>query len=236
MPIDPLSHNLVAGAPRRSGPQLRLHDDIALPLARMHEVCGPARRSFALWLASRTQGPVMWIVPAWGSDPLHPDGMMAFVDPARVLFVQARRAEDLLWCTEEALRAGAVPLVVADLPGPPGLTSVRRMHLAAETGAGAGGGAPLGLLLTPGEGGAPGVETRWHMAPAHEGRQRRWRLQRCRARSLPPRSWIARQTRARAGLELLPPDSQADSQAGLSARDHSAPRSAKSAGNAVTSA
>lgn len=201
-----MSTHLLSRAPERPRPQLRLTPDIALPLARVHEACGAARRTFALWLAGQTQGPVLWISPSWDADQLHPDGVMAFADPARFIFVHPRRPEDLLWCTEEALRAGAMPLVVADLPGAPGLTPVRRMHLAAETGAGMGMGAPLGLLLTPGQGGAQGIETRWHMAPAHDGAERRWRLDRVRARTLPPRVWIACQTRARAGLKLCSPE------------------------------
>jgi len=100
------------------------------------------------------------------------------------------------------LRAGVVPLVVADLPGAPALTPVRRMHLAAESGSQTGT-PPLGLLLTPGNGGAQGAETRWHMAPDHEGEKRQWRLERRRARALPPQAWSASQTRARAGLELV---------------------------------
>lgn len=183
-------------------PQLDLAPGLSLARGRVHEACGPARRTFATWLAGQTRGPVMWISPSWEADRLHPDGMMAFTDPARFLFVTPRRAEDLLWCTEEALRAGAVPLVVADLPGPPALTPVRRMHLAAETGGITAGTPPLGLLLTPGDGGAQGIETRWHMAPAHDGAIRRWRLQRRRARALPPCSWHATQTRARAGLDI----------------------------------
>lgn len=181
---------------------LELHPEIQLPLSRVHEACGPARRTFALWLASRMTGPVLWIAPAWEPTRLNPDGMLDFVDPARFLFVTPRRAEDLLWSVEEALRAGAVPLVVADLPAPPALTPVRRMNLAAETGSGLGGVSPLGLLLTPGDGGAQGVESRWHMAPAHAGRARRWRLERRRARTRPVKAWTAMQARPGAPLAL----------------------------------
>ncbi len=186
---------------RPTGPPQALHADIALRLMRVHEACGPARRTFAMWLAGQMRGVVLWISPLRGADRPNPDGICAFGDPARFIFVTPRRDADLLWCVEEALRAGAVALVVADLPGAPSLTPVRRMHLAAQTGAEAGM-APLGLLLTPGDGGAQGVETRWHMAPRHEAGHRQWQLERRRARTLAPKAWRASQLRARAGLEL----------------------------------
>ncbi|SEJ58063.1 protein ImuA [Cribrihabitans marinus] len=188
----------------RAAPHLSPAPGVSLRLARTHEACGPARRSFALWIAGRMTGPVLWISPDWEVDRPNPDGMLPFADPARFVFVHPRRSEDLLWCAEEALRAGAVPLVVADLPGAPALTPVRRLHLAAEQG-GTQGSAPLGLLLTPGDGGAQGIESRWHMAPAHRGKARRWVLERRRARTLPPARWTAEQTRPRAGLELSDP-------------------------------
>lgn len=201
MPTRLLDHR-----PARPRPQLSLHPEVTLDLARVHELCGPARWTLALWLAGRMRGPVLWIAPGWESTRLDPDGMHRWADPGRFLFVRPRRAPDLLWCTEEALRAGAVPLVVADLPGPPALTPVRRLQLAAETG----GAAPLGLLLTPGEGGARGVDTRWHMAPAHAGRAWEWRLERRRARTLPPKAWQVRPPRGdteqgrAAGWQLSP--------------------------------
>ncbi len=196
-----MSAHLLGRKPAREAPGIKLHPQITLQLARVHEACGPARRSFAMWLASQAQGPVLWISPAWEPGQLNPDGMMPFADPARFLFVRPNRAEDLLWCMEEALRSGAIPLIIGDLPGAPGLTPVRRMHLAAEQG-GAMGRAPLGLLLTPGDGGAQGVETRWHMAANHKGEARSWTLTRRRARALPPVSWQATQTKPRAGLHL----------------------------------
>lgn len=201
-----MATHLLSRSTERPRPTLALHPEVTLAMARVHEACGAARRSFALWLASQTRGPVLWIAPAWQADQLNPDGVFAFVDPARLLFVTPTRAEDLLWSAEESLRAGAVALVVADLPGPPGLTAVRRMHLAVETGAAEGGHSPIGLLLTPGDGGAQGIETRWHMAPAHTGSARLWRLERRRARSQPPQSWTVAQSRVteatRPGMSL----------------------------------
>jgi protein ImuA len=117
-----------------------------------------------------------------------PAGFAHIVPPQRILHVAPRRDDDALWCMEEILRSGTIALAVADLPGPPGLTAVRRMHLAAESGAKTGC-APLGLLLTPGDGGAPGVETRWHLAPDHANRPGQWHLQRLRARTAPQATW-----------------------------------------------
>lgn len=177
----------------------RAEGGIDLARGRAHEACGPARRSFALWLAAATSGPVLWISPQWDPSRLNPDGMLDFVDPGRFLFVSAARREDLLWAVEEALRCGATPLVVADLDGPPAMTPVRRLHLAAEQG-GATGPAPLALLLTPGTGGAAGIESRWHLAPAHHAQQRIWQLDRLRARTQPPARWHLQQKAPGSGL------------------------------------
>lgn len=188
MPHRPHSPCTVAGA-------------FTLATGRVHEFCGPARHAMALAAAMATRGPVIWITPAWQPGRLNGEAVTRWIDPARLLVARARRAVDLLWCMEEALRAGAVPLVVAELPEPPPLTPVRRLHLAAQAG-GAAARAPLGLVLTPGAGGAPGVESRWHAAPDHTASLTRWRLSRTRARMAPPASWHLSQPAPRAPLSL----------------------------------
>lgn len=175
---------------KRGADPVRFLGDLTLERARVHEFCGLARRRLALAVAAGLQGPVFWIRPAWMPGGLNAQGVQALIDPSRLTFLSAKRPEDLLWCMEEVLRAGLVPLVVADLPQPPGLTAVRRLHLAGETGAGAGKTTPLGVLLTPDAGGAPGAETRWSLTPAHgPGGQENWRLERLRARMEPEKSW-----------------------------------------------
>ena len=175
---------------RRTAPGVTFLGDLALDRGRVHEACGLARRRFAMMVAGAMKGPVFWIRPAWMPAALNPEGMVRTADPARFIFATPKRPEDILWTMEEILRAGLVPLVVVDLPDPPGLTAVRRLHLAAETGAAEGTTVPLGLLLTPGTGGAPGVETRWSLTPAHgEGRQEGWALARLRARMQPEKTW-----------------------------------------------
>jgi protein ImuA len=158
---------------------------------------------FALLVAARLAGPVLWLHPRWTTERLMGDGVRRFIDPGRLVLARPRTPEEILWAAEEALRTGLVPLVVAELPEPPRLTPVRRLHLAAEAGA-AEGTAPIALLLTPGSGGAPGVESRWHLAPipgwAGDGRAR-WRLTRARARMAPPAAWEASLPDGRLRLE-----------------------------------
>ena len=194
MPPTTASHLLTRmshRAPASGG--LRFLGELALAPARVHEICGSARRTLALSVARAAAGPVFWIRPAWTGETLNGVAVADWIDPGRLIFLAGRRPEDLLWTMEEVLRSGQVPLVVADLPAPPGLTPVRRLHLAAEAGAAAGG-APLGLLLTPGPEGAPGVETRWRLSQAHGPEDGvpgsgAWRLERLRARSDPPAEW-----------------------------------------------
>ncbi|MEM7753161.1 MAG: hypothetical protein AAF230_07090 [Pseudomonadota bacterium] len=185
------AHLLTRTSHRRAqAPAVTFLNDLTLERARVHEFCGPARRRLALKLAGALSGPVFWIRPAWGTGQLHGEGMVGLADPSRFIFMTPKRPEDLLWTMEEALRPGLVPLVVADLPGPPGLTAVRRLHLAAETGAKDGRTAPLGLILTPEGGGAPGVETRWSLSPQHaDGKGEGWALARLRARMAPEKRW-----------------------------------------------
>ncbi len=190
---------------RKARPGLRLLDRFDLAGARAHEACGPARRRMALWLAQGTQREVLWIRPDWHPDRLHMAGVRGEIDPACLIFVECCRPADLLWCMEEALRAGLSDLVICDLPEPPGLTPVRRLHLAAEAGAEQTGRAPLGLLLTPGEGGAAGVETRWSLTPAHSFHGERWTLARLRARDAAPGQWmVERDPQGKAAMAAEP--------------------------------
>lgn len=162
---------------------------LPLAAARVHELTGPARRTLALMLAARLQGPVVWIGPRparpgqWHG--LMPQGAARWIDPGRVLLAAAPKATDRLWAMEEALRSRAARLVVAELEAAPALTPVRRLLLAAE------GGTAMGLILTP-EGDAPGVESRWRLTPAHRPGQDAWRLDLLRARMVPPASWTLR--------------------------------------------
>lgn len=190
-----------------------LAGDLSLRRGRVHEFCGPSRIMLAARIMARTEGPVVWIRPGWVAERLNAAGLAPLADPGRLILVQAGRDEGLLWAAEEALRSGAAPLVVAELLAPPALTPTRRLHLAAEAGAEAarrdGAPAPLGLILLPGKGGAQGIESRWHLAPA-PSRSLLWSeeesfvLTRLRARLDPPASWSLRCDPSGARLEPRP--------------------------------
>jgi protein ImuA len=174
-------------------PPIEVAPGLSLARGRAHEVTGPSRIVFALFVGRRMTGEVLWLQLAWTRDRLFGDGVAPIMDPCRLVIGRGRGAVDLLWCAEEALRSGLMPLVVAELPAPPTLTAVRRLHLAAEAGGEARGTAPpLVLLLTPEPGGTAGVETRWRLAPAPGwavDERPRWQLRRLRARMAPEAAW-----------------------------------------------
>ena len=196
---------------RRAGPPRPLlpfaPEGPGLRRGRVHELCGPARRTLAAMTLGVDRGEmdrdgmdpggaVIWIAPGWQAERLMPHGLLPFADPGRLIFAHARTEVDLLWSMEEALRSGAAPIVVADLPFVPALTPLRRLQLATEAGSQRGA-APVGLILTPERGGAAGAESRWHLGHEPGG----WHLARLRARMDPPASWRIRRDHGALRLE-----------------------------------
>jgi protein ImuA len=185
-----MSANLLKRRPHAPPKGLPFIDDLSLTYARAHEICGPSRRTLALLAAQNTDGHIFWVHSHWERDRLLGNGIRPLIDPTRITFVTPKRYDDIMWSVEEILRSGCIPLVIAELPEPPPLTPIRRLHLAAETGAQRKKVNPIALILTPGNGGAAGVETRWHITPRYNAEKSRWRLQRRRARMEPPATWV----------------------------------------------
>lgn len=147
---------------------------IAYPLvpARVHEVCGPAAVSFALRLGAQLDGDLLWVRQSRLPERLNPLGFDGF-DPSRMIVAQACRQTEALAVAEEALRDGAVAMVVLEITAPLGLTAGRRLQLAAQAGG------TTGLCLIPEGMGSNATETRWHCAPVFDpddSTLQRWQL------------------------------------------------------------
>ncbi len=226
---DPLDSPALARLPATTAAHLaRLQTPVEVPLAplcpveplalargRAHELTGPARRTLAALLAGAAQaeGPVLWLHPAWQTGGLCPQGLRGLADPGALVNVACPCADDILWATEEALRAGCVALVVAEFTTAPDLRQLRRLHLAAAEGVARNRGlkgetlggrpAPLALLLAHerGDHRLTGVESRWALHPLHPATSTEtnaapappeWRLDRLHARAAPPAAWRLR--------------------------------------------
>jgi protein ImuA len=134
----------------------------AFPLrpARVHEVCGPAATAFAAVACGVAPArPLLWIVEGWRGEVLNPLGLLPFVDPARLLVALTPGQTDSLAVAEEALKDGALALVVIEITRPLDLREGRRLQLAARAGG------TTGLCLIPQGMGSNAAETRWHAAP-----------------------------------------------------------------------
>ena len=120
---------------------------------------------------------------------VNPNGVSKWVNPHRFIFVNSPSFKNTLWCIEESLRIGIPPLIIAELEQIPTLTQIRRMHLAAKS-CKSSKVTPLPLILTPKDGGALGVETRWHIRPNNTNTPYQWKLDLTRARLVPEKKFF----------------------------------------------
>ena len=124
-----------------------------------------ARRLCALPEATRNR-PVLWVralgdVCEYGR--LYGHGLARFgLSHERLLTVSLRKPAAVLWTIEEALRSGAVSMVVCDGDHHPfDLTATRRAMLAAHEGE-----TPCLMVFTRPRDGATAARTRWQVSPA----------------------------------------------------------------------
>lgn len=114
--------------------------------------------AFVLYQATLCQGQIVWLQLDRHDRDLMPIGLPQGI-AARLQLVRCGSEEDLLWATEESLRAEAVALVIACPTKALGLTAGRRLQLAAEAGS------TTGLMVIKAGEGSNAAETRWHCAP-----------------------------------------------------------------------
>ncbi len=184
--------------------------DSALPngglkLAGLHEVIAVspnnffgfagisgASSGFAAWLLkkclSHSPGIALWCRrPAGRFDPQpYGPGLAQWLDPTRLLLIEARQQTDVLWAMEEGLRCRGVVAVLGET-GSADLTATRRLLLAAE------GGGSMAILLRPaGTATSSAALTRWQISAAssqstaglHDIARPRWQIELSRARGL----------------------------------------------------
>ncbi|UWQ12586.1 hypothetical protein K3X41_06425 [Aliiroseovarius crassostreae] len=130
--------------------------------SRTHEVCGASAYVFAFALAVRLGGNTMWVRENWDNTQINPCGFAGFVEPAALTVCNTNNQSETLAVAEEALRSGAVSLVVISLNQPLGLTEGRRLQLAARDGK------ATGLAVIPEGMGSNAAETRWQCEPVFD--------------------------------------------------------------------
>ncbi|MBK0329238.1 hypothetical protein I5535_18325 [Rhodobacteraceae bacterium F11138] len=140
-------HNLDAFPPRNT---------------RTHEVCGAGAYVFAFALAVRLAGPTIWVREHWEPQLINPTGFAGFVSPAELAICNTEKQTETLAVAEEALRSGAVSLVVMQVNKPIELTEGRRLQLAARDGK------STGLAIISEGMGSNAAETRWRCTPGFD--------------------------------------------------------------------
>jgi len=136
-----------------------LTDELSLQRARVHEIIGAASDSFAVMIAAKLTGPIVWIGRARDVSSLAPTALKSFIDPTRIVLTEGTSRKEVLWAAEQVLRSKGATLTVIQLKLGPDLRESRRLQLAAEQGRG------LGLILIEKRAQSSAAQTRWRCEP-----------------------------------------------------------------------
>ena len=178
-----------------------LEGGILHEIAAAREAEAAAASGFALLLAARTSGPVVWIAEDMAlyesGAPYGPGLEDLGLNPERFIMVAAPKARDVLWAVEEALSCRGMGTVIGEIrQASLDLTATRRLSLAA----GRRGAVALLLRSAPGQE-ASAAATRWIVKtmPSKGAKPRamtlgpgppRFALSLVRNRRGPPGSWV----------------------------------------------
>jgi len=168
----------------------------------VHEFLGSGAAVWAVLLAARLEGPVLWCLDDTRREDPYGPGLAALgLDPARLTLARCRNPKEMLWVMEEGLRSTAPAIVIAEPEADIGLIESRRLQLAAEAGG------TLGLILRE-EGGAgrlapSALASRWQVDTQSGGG---WHavLHRCRGAATAGNEWKVRRDDATGNLALAP--------------------------------
>ncbi|MCY4140797.1 MAG: hypothetical protein OXF56_21355 [Rhodobacteraceae bacterium] len=147
----------------RIGGDIRSRDHGDFPVAgpirlrrgRIHEVTGDSADIFAIMVASRLPGPVIWIGGTSAVESLTPAAVREFLDPARIILTNCTTRKEILWAGEQTIRANNVSCVVIELHDGPDLRTSRRLQIAAEDSG------CTGIVLVAGRVHTSAAQTRW---------------------------------------------------------------------------
>jgi len=143
--------------------ELCLAQPIRLAKGRVHEVTGNAADMFAVLVAAKLTGPIIWIGLSRDIWSLAPTALQEFLDPARIILTEGISRSEVLWAAEQALRARCAQCVIIELSNGPNLRESRRLQIAAEAGGG------VGLILIHDRAHTSACETRWQCSASKQG-------------------------------------------------------------------
>ena len=78
-------------------PSINFIGHLHLSSGKIHEIYGNSRTTLALIVAQKMRGHIFWIRTESNPNLLNADGIMDFINPGRLTFINVKTFNDILW-------------------------------------------------------------------------------------------------------------------------------------------